>query len=129
MCVHGKHRSHSESTRPSYGGCTLAFIDALPTHTTLTESLFNFYKLLKTTEERTDDDIVLIQAAIDRCCSFYRKYINKQVTPKVHYIEVHFVPIIRKYQSLWLFAEAGIESFHHWLANFSGEFVGPQIAK
>jgi hypothetical protein len=40
------------------------------------------------------------------------------VPPKVHYIEVHFIDFARKYRSLWLYAEEGIESFHHWLAKF-----------
>jgi len=33
-------------------------------------------------------------------------------------IEVHFVASVKKYQTLWLYAEEGIESFHHWLGNF-----------
>jgi hypothetical protein len=71
--------------------------------------------MLKTMVPKTDNQILEIQGAITIFASNYRKYINKVVTPKVHYIEAHFVPYLWKYRSLWMFAEEGIESFHHWL--------------
>ena len=67
---------------------------------------------------KTDAQILEIEGAITIFCSNYRKYVSKVVTPKVHYIEAHFIPFLRKYRSLWMYAEEGIESFHHWLQNF-----------
>ena len=84
----------------------------------LFQSFFPLYTMLKTMVPKTDNQILEIQGAITIFASNYRKYINKVVTPKVHYIEAHFVPFLWKYRSLWMFAEEGIESFHHWLRNF-----------
>ena len=90
------------------------------THRTglLFKSFFSVYTMLKSMVPKTDAQILEIEGAITIFCSNYRKYVSKVVTPKVHYIEAHFIPFLRKYRSLWMYAEEGIESFHHWLRNF-----------
>jgi hypothetical protein len=79
---------------------------------------FKMYVLCKTTEPKNDQDIQDLGTAIQDYCHLYRKYISPQVPPKVHYIEAHFIDFAKHYRTLWLYAEEGIESFHHWLTKF-----------
>ena len=82
------------------------------------QSFFNLYKLVKSTKPKTDNEIVEVQTAITAYCLQYRKFVNKNATPKLHMIEAHFIPFLWRYRSLWLYAEEGVEAAHAWLGKW-----------
>jgi hypothetical protein len=95
----------------------------------LWSAFFNLHKLLKVTKQLFETDYEQIESCIKTLSTLFRSYnllrgefkkkkILEEVSQKMHLIEAHILPCIKRFGCAWPLSEEGTESAHHWMKLF-----------